>query len=590
MTEQKTELLAPKVNDSLAAEQAQQRPLRLVRTTSLEPAVPATETERAAYARRFSMLFADESTRRRGGLGSVVRVSNAQGEAFALKTVLAADGEAAASESTVSAFREEYECHRALSGLRGFPRLYAWCEVEGAPAIIMEWVEGMTLASAARALAVDSDGRLSPLVAARLGRDLFDLVDRMRLVGSGVVHRDISPANVMVRTSFMGLDRQLEEGQFDLCLIDFGSSSATAGEAAEGTGSTASPSFTQTHATLRRATTAYAAPEMLTDDLPNLLALRRSSAIDVYAAASVVYELLAGRAPFEGVEATSPYRAKVDSAPGRPVSAHGGEASLAEVLPREPEVAVAAAEVAQQLGLEPGSPELKDALCFVDDQLADILLACLEPEQARRPAARDAYRALEGLCENYLTNIGRSLRGEPLAACPLGEREALGRGALLAAGEACALIVIVAVVASAAMLAEGAVVALPSGWVGAIGRMLVAIALVTAPLVATLVRWRPVSSRRSFLRGSVVLAVLSALVAAGIAGASFSEPAVKFGLLAAVAAVAATTWFSYAFTYALLQPVPGPARALPATAAGRGRTLTGTNESALPKGSGEKDD
>ena len=94
------------------------------------------------------------------------------------------------------------------------------------PAIVMEWVEGETLARLRSRLAVDDAGRLSPLVAARLGRDLFDLLCRMSLVGEGFVHRDISPANIMVRTARLPLDRQLAEGTFDLCLIDFGSSLA----------------------------------------------------------------------------------------------------------------------------------------------------------------------------------------------------------------------------------------------------------------------------------------------------------------------------------------------------------------------------
>ena len=542
--------------------------LRLVRATALEPSVPLTESERAAYLRRFSLLFADDATRRQGGLGSVVRVSNAQGEVFALKTLLAADGDATPGASLVSAFREEYECHRSLSGLRGFPRLYAWCEVDGAPAIVMEWVEGMTLASAARLLAVDGAGRLSPLMAARVGRDLVDLVCRMALVGSGIVHRDISPANVMVRTSYLSLEKQVEEGQFDLCLIDFGSSSAL--DAATGAPTPAcsgAGSFTEAHATLRRATVAYAAPEMLTDDLPGLLALRRSPAIDVYAAASVVYELVAGHAPFAGVEGASPYRIKVDNAAPAPVSAHGGEASLVDVLPREPEVALAAAEAAQQLSLAPDSPELRDALAFVDEQLAQILLACLASEQKARPEARDVHRALEAFGEHYLENVGRSLRGEPLSAGPLGGREALGRTALLAAGQAVALIVWVAAIASAAALARGAEVsfaAVGAVWEGAVSQLLVAVLLAAPGVVANVVRWRPVASRRAFVRGTAALVVCEGLLAALLALTTFSQAEVARGVGAAALLTAAATWFSFALAYALLQPTVGPTRALPA--------------------------
>ena len=201
--------------------------LRLARVDGFEPAIALGQDELPAYLRRFTMLFADDATMRRGGIGRVTRAVNAQGEAVALKQLILPTrdefDDAAAHEALVAkfkaAFREEYECHRALSGLKGFPRLYGWGEVDGVPAIVMEWVEGETLARLRSRLAVDDAGRLSPLVAARLGRDLFDLLCRMSLVGEGFVHRDISPANIMVRTARLPLDRQLAEGTFDLCLI-----------------------------------------------------------------------------------------------------------------------------------------------------------------------------------------------------------------------------------------------------------------------------------------------------------------------------------------------------------------------------------
>lgn len=342
--------------------------LRLARVDGFEPAVALGTDELPAYLRRFTMLFADDATMRRGGIGRVTRAVNAQGEAVALKQLILPTRDEfdddAAHEALVTkfkaAFREEYECHRALSGLKGFPRLYGWGEVDGVPAIVMEWVEGETLARLRSRFAVDDAGRLSPLVAARLGRDLFDLLCRMSLVGEGFVHRDISPANIMVRTARLPLDRQLAEGTFDLCLIDFGSSLALEpASAVAGTGGKAS--FTERYATLRRATVAYAPPEMLTDDIPDLRALRMSPAIDVYAAASTVYELIAGVAPYEAAPSTSgtsgsrkktrdiasPYRLKMDTRPDYPIGAHAPGCDLTQLLRREPDVALAAAEQAQ---------------------------------------------------------------------------------------------------------------------------------------------------------------------------------------------------------------------------------------------------
>ena len=154
----------------------------------------------------------------------------------------------------------------------------------------MKRVEGETLREVRAQLSADDAGRVSPLTAARLGRDLFDLLTRIDDMGEGFVHRDISPSNVMVRTGRMTARDQVEEGSFDLCLVDFGSAASTqrAPEA----------SFTARVGVARLATPGYAPPEMLSNDIPNLAARRSSPAVDVYAAASVLFELACGELTF----------------------------------------------------------------------------------------------------------------------------------------------------------------------------------------------------------------------------------------------------------------------------------------------------
>lgn len=283
------------------------RGARLVRLEEFEEPFRMESGERAAYRRRFSALFVDESTTCRGGLGAVTRASNAMGETCALKTLIMPErGEseddaayAARCELACAAFRAEYESQRSLSGFKGFPKLFGFAQVDGAPAIVMEWVEGVTLAKAARVLAVDEDGRLSPLVAARLGRDLFGLLTRLELVGEGFVHRDISPSNILVRTNHLSVAEQADEGTFDLCLIDFGSSVSLDPPTESG--------YTARYAMMRCATADYAPPEMLTVDLPDLAELRKSAKIDVYAAASVIFELAGGSSPYDlGAHAAAP--------------------------------------------------------------------------------------------------------------------------------------------------------------------------------------------------------------------------------------------------------------------------------------------
>ena len=564
--------------------------LRLARVDGFEPAIALGSDELPVYLRRFTMLFADDATMRRGGIGRVTRAVNSQGEAVALKQLIlpARDefDDDTAYEALVTkfkaAFREEYECHRALSGLKGFPRLYGWGEVDGVPAIVMEWVEGETLARLRPRLAVDDAGRLSPLVAARLGRDLFDLLCRMNLVGEGFVHRDISPANIMVRTARLPLDQQLAEGTFDLCLIDFGSSLALEpASAVAGTGGKAS--FTERYATLRRATVAYAPPEMLTDDIADLRFLRMSPAIDVYAAASTVYELIAGVAPYEvapGASGTSgsrkktrdiasPYRLKMDTRPDYPVGAHAPGCDLTQLLRREPDVALAAAEQAQQLGLEPDSEELRDALAFVDAQLFDVIMACLSCSQGDRPEPAAVEAALTTFCSHYAQNVGRSLRGEPLTPCPMdASGRMVRRAAMIGTTVACGVLW-AAVVVSAALLVSGARATVAMGplvWSGKLPGIVAALAL-ALPGVAGIAAGAMSHDRRAgFLHGVLALSTceVPALVAA--ACAVFSQRAVVSGFVAALIATYALTWFLLAMGFAFELPVAAPRRAKTQTA------------------------
>lgn len=559
--------------------------LRLARVGGFEPAIALSPDELPVYQRRFAMLFADDGTMRRGGIGRVTRAVNAQGEAVALKQLILPTcdefDDDVAHEALVTkfkaAFREEYECHRALSGLKGFPRLYGWGEVDGVPAIVMEWVEGETLARLRSRLAVDDAGRLSPLVAARLGRDLFDLLCRMNLVGEGFVHRDISPANIMVRTAHLPLDRQLAEGTFDLCLIDFGSSLAleSASAVARGGGK---ESFTERYATLRRATVAYAPPEMLTDDIADLRVLRMSPAIDVYAAASTVYELIAGVAPYEVApsasgtsgsrkktrDIASPYRLKMDTRPDYPVGAHAPDCDLTQLLRREPDVALAAAEQAQQMGLEPDSEELRDALAFVDAQLFDVVMACLSCNQGDRPEPVAVEAALTTFCDHYSQNVGRSLRGEPLTPCPMdASGRVIRRAAMIGTAAVCGLVWAVVVV-SAALLASGARVTVAVGHISRSGTLpgIVAALALALPGMAGIAAGAMTHDRRTgFLHGVLALSACEVPVLIAVACTVFSQRAVASGLVAALIATYALVWFLLAMGFAFELPVVSARRA-----------------------------
>ena len=533
-----------------------------IRLEQFEEPYRMPDDERSAYRRRFITLFADDDTARHGGLGMVTRVSNAMGEVYALKVLIEPERAEAEDEAAYetrraaahAAFRAEYESHRAVSGFKGFPRLYGFAQVNGSPAIVMEWVEGVTLAQARRMLAVDDEGRCAPLTAARLGRDLFDLLVRLELVGDGFVHRDISPANVMVRTAHLSVAEQDAEGAFDLCLIDFGSSVNL--DPAHDT------SFTSRFSTMRCATLGYAPPEMLTSDLPHVARLRMSQKIDVYAAASVLYELVSGVLPFDmGVARdASPFRIKTDEQPRALTSAHMTHPDMAALLLREPEVAIAAGRASLDLSLGPDSAELRDALSLVDGQLFDLVLACLKPRQDERPTAEAMRDGLAAFCNHYAQNAERALRGERLLPCT-GEASwfdtaspyAMNR-LVSAVGGAIAVAVLAACTATTAVLLDGVPVVWRLGqltWRSELSGFAVAAALMLPALAGWAARGRLRGTREGFLRGSTAcIATTVALLAAASLG-SISGLNSSHAVVSAILTAASAGWCPLVLDFAM---------------------------------------
>lgn len=278
-----------------------------------ETAFPVPVEKRGEVMRRFSTLLIDaESGSRYGSTGYVSRAFNAFGEEFAVKrlrgigdgtpTALALDVAASFDSNEVKMLRNEFESQLAVSDIRGFPRLYGYGFAQGEPLILMEWIEGVSLDEL-----MGSDIGID--VALRIGAELFAVLARLDSVRTRPVHRDISPKNVMVRTQDAPLADQLSTGAMDVRLIDFGSTTVR---------DERDPRFTESTSIMRRGTPEYAPPEMLTDALPNIIELRRSPAIDIYAACSVMYELLTGHTPFRLAERTgesTPYVIKTTEQP-----------------------------------------------------------------------------------------------------------------------------------------------------------------------------------------------------------------------------------------------------------------------------------
>ena len=272
----------------------------LFRLESFDTAMPIDPTVEDEAKRRFMTLLVDVDDGDHGNIGRVLRAHNTAGETFAVKVLadnrfIAPHGheprtadEAAIHLANTAALFEEYRSLCSVSHLYGFPRAYGYGTCQGEPLILMEWVEGSALTEVRDLLPRDAEG-ITPAAVASVGCAVLDALLGTRNLATPLVHRDLSPANIMFRTARRGIRQQIETLDFDPCLIDMGSAAAIAG----------SDTLTKRADIWRYATPAYAAPEMLTQDVPGIAQLRRSPAIDVYELSSILYELYSGLLPFD---------------------------------------------------------------------------------------------------------------------------------------------------------------------------------------------------------------------------------------------------------------------------------------------------
>lgn len=405
----------------------------ILRLDSFEIPYAMSDDRKEAYSRRFlTLLLPDDQEGHRGGSGCVYRVFNAHGETFALKRLMVEQRHDLMGEDRYNslvqgqrdAFRKEYESQQRLSGFKGFPKLYGYGYLEGDPIILMEWIEGKTLKEARTALWLEARTRqVSPPVVAELGEEVFGLLARMDYLDESFIHRDISPNNIMFRTRQRSVSAQLAEHEYDVCLIDFGSSSSAAELDA---------SFTIQSSMLRKATPEYAPPEMLTNDLPDLDAKRKSPAIDVYALGSVLYELMTGHTPYrlsEHLDVQSYFRYKIEHSVPFATSVH--EMQDKEVLQREPELrqCLRACQDAEKEQFD--ERRFLESVAVVDAQLSAILLQCLNVDQEKRPSAAEVENMLRTFRENYPHNIARRYAGRELVPFATSKPNPLPRSVLL---------------------------------------------------------------------------------------------------------------------------------------------------------------
>jgi eukaryotic-like serine/threonine-protein kinase len=149
--------------------------------------------------------------------------------------------------------------------------LYDVGEHEGMPFLVMEYLEGQTLAERLE------DSALPMSLALRYGVEICEALDAAHRLG--VIHRDVKPGNVMLTRD-------------GIKLLDFGLAKLTEGESADGsTDATASLHATQEGEIL--GTVSYMSPEQLEGR-------QVDARTDLFALGAVLHEMISGRRPFEG--------------------------------------------------------------------------------------------------------------------------------------------------------------------------------------------------------------------------------------------------------------------------------------------------
>ncbi|MGP3772484.1 serine/threonine-protein kinase [Streptomyces sp. SDT5-1] len=149
-------------------------------------------------------------------------------------------------------------------------------------ALVMDLVEGPDLHRYLR-----ENGPFSPVGAALLTAQIADALAASH--ADGVVHRDLKPANVLLKQ---------EDGGMAPMLTDFGIARLAD-----------SPGLTRTHEFV--GTPAYVAPESA-EGRP------QTSAVDIYGAGILLYELVTGRPPFSGGSALEVLHQHLSAEPRRP--------------------------------------------------------------------------------------------------------------------------------------------------------------------------------------------------------------------------------------------------------------------------------
>ena len=166
---------------------------------------------------------------------------------------------------------------RVVAALRhpNIVQIFDFDTADGHPYIVMEYVRGPSLAAYLRKLHTNNE-RMQPAHVARLMSKLASALDYAH--EQGVIHRDIKPGNILLHTRAGG-SRSMFTDQIEPIITDFGLVRIV-------------HATTQTASGLVSGTPAYISPEQAQG-------LSTDHRTDIYSLGVILYEILAGRVPFE---------------------------------------------------------------------------------------------------------------------------------------------------------------------------------------------------------------------------------------------------------------------------------------------------
>ena len=225
-----------------------------------------------------------------GGMGEVYQATDSRlKRAVAIKILPAP---VAADADRLARFRREAEVLAALNH-PNIAAIYGLEETESGIALVMELVEGPTLADRIRQGALPADEAL------QIARQIADALEAAHDIG--IVHRDLKPANIKVRP----------DGTVKV--LDFGLAKAIepAGRSDRVPPCRMSPTITtpaMTQAGMILGTAAYMSPEQARGRVVD----RRT---DIWAFGCVLFEMLTGRRAFDGEDVTETLAAIVKETP-----------------------------------------------------------------------------------------------------------------------------------------------------------------------------------------------------------------------------------------------------------------------------------